>query len=1287
MQKSSESKETISSALVAAFRRRSSASKKEIPVVTSDAAGGQNSTQPSTQADGSDTLKKKKKKKKKRFPMLGAKQRGQDVVELEHLPEQQQESDDKITELRETENNVEQGHTSKESKIDNTEPKTKFEDTDEDVHEGNTEKKSKMEKKMSKTKFMDTDEDGQQGSVKKEFKKEKKERKAEFRDAEQENIRKESKKKKGNETKNQDEAETNEETTQFRDTDEDVQRGNVRRESKKEKKKRKANKNVEEGKAAEVLTGDVVDEGIVEQKMKRRRSFMKKHRRKKNTERVQFISETSGTQNGDPVEGDQEQQASEAEDQDGGCVTCVTVHRCDLLEGYPTLLPHPVVQVHICDVTTGDYVSLRRGGETVSSGSLTTKPLHRVALHRKLSCVWEEQLIFNIDINYITESRKRDVVVFFQIMEDTSSLSKKHLTRSDTNKTEKDGLESQQQNQKLDIRIQIDSPENSKKNEEPLKQDGSFNKLISGTTSNDLRWKTFAWAFLKVCGANNHLNIGERLRLQLFYPKKSCKVRLIELYSWWKSGSRSKYPSTLYISLFGASNTNEESTEGIGNETYPISDKDSSAPKTENNVEQDHTDEPDEEVKWARKPYASCNIPNSISHEFDVPAPGCLCLKYSHKGTKIACAVYKTIQVYEAVKGKLLHKFIGHLGLIYDISWHKEDQKLITASADCTARIWHMQPSKRSISLTLVHPSYVYVVRWIPNSEDLVCTGCFDQVIRVWKLLSNEYTCIQETTEHFGFVNAMCFNHEGNLLYSGDQKGVIHVWKVNPSNISSLHVENDGVLVPEHEARMGGIIGNTINCLAYHCGGHRLLVHTRDSQLHLVNHKAWKNTHILQGPLNLTEQVRGCLSPCGRWVFAGGEDASLLVWNSDTGELASGMLNLPFSGTISCVDYHPHDHMLAISSYDATSNTKIVLMTYKGDVNELAPTNIPVSVQPVASPSSLTLKEKSAANRWKESGNSLLTKLDVVLKMAAEDPLNIYKLHSQEKVQPPKSVAIVLHNFRSSDDNELSVKTGDYVTVVDDSNPEWWMVRTSDELAEGFVPVSYLERTLRTSGPAFGDAYPKEMPPGPSFGNYQTKDSASRYSLGNDEHKKGTSRFSFPNANEIESFGFDNLNERMSSGFSTYGPTRNVSGVNSKNFKQRRASEFLLRNRNDGRTSNPSKPGRRKSEYILSYSNTSNNGTINHNLNVDNNSISTTKRSGSHKRNKYKVKGRSQHLDSRSNSSVERSPDKSLERDASEDNAVAREDLLEEDHGQNISDTVHSSARTRRHQMLEENDN
>lgn len=358
-------------------------------------------------------------------------------------------------------------------------------------------------------------------------------------------------------------------------------------------------------------------------------------------------------------------------------------------------------------------------------------------------------------------------------------------------------------------------------------------------------------------------------------------------------------------------------------------------------------------VNWGRKPNQSCKIPNSVKHCFSHTDKGCMVVKFSNNGLKLGCGAHGPILLYDVVTGELEHTLLGHLGLIYDISWSDNDQLLLTASADSTARIWHID-SKNGYDqgCVLAHPSYVYAARFVPAKSHVFVSGCYDHVLRVWS--SNKtggYSIVQELTNHLGFVNTLCFNPEGNVLFSGDRQGVILVWNVD------VHKKERGkkkskLLTLKQEAKISDILGNIINSISYHPGGFRLLVHTRDSQLRLVNHKHWTITHRLRGLLNIREQVRGCLSPCGCWVISGSEDNGLYVWNSDTGEIISEMMDLPIDGTISCVDFHPHDHMMAVCSY--SNEAPVVILAYN---EEKLPVNstVPMFVQPATSGSLNTL--------------------------------------------------------------------------------------------------------------------------------------------------------------------------------------------------------------------------------------------------------------------------------------------------------------------------------------------
>ncbi|XP_037792755.1 jouberin-like [Penaeus monodon] len=789
---------------------------------------------------------------------------------------------------------------------------------------------------------------------------------------------------------------------------------------------------------------------------------------------------------------------------DDGKVLGVTVHCADRLEGSPLLLPHPAVQVHICNADTGDWLQKTAPERKVTSYyesndvdhilPIMTQP-YDLRKAKSLHCRWEEQLIFNEPMGHFT-SREPQVIVFFQMMDfPPSSANTSNVTSNQTRAS----------------------------------------AAARGLT-------TFAWAFLKVQGANNHVNIGQRLRLQLFRPRKQSGIGLKDLHSWWKSGSRTKYPATLYVTLQEMaipqnprpalrSMLATQQEQGGGSILMDVLDQSS----INGSIHRPSSTHDKLQVSWSRKPNQSCKIPNHVRHCLSYTDQGCLVVKFSNSGLKLACGAYKQILVYDVFSGQLELSLSGHLGLVYDASWSDSDELLLTASADSTARVWNTKAEEGcGHGQVLAHPSYVYTARFVPSRHQVIVTGCYDHVLRVWcSSKGGGYGVVQELTNHLGFINALCFNPEGDLLYSGDKQGIILVWKV------SLPKKDKGKkkikpLTFEHEVKIPDILGNTINTISFHPGGYRLLVHTRDSQIRLVNHVHWTVTHRLRGLLNVREQIRGCVSPCGTWVLSGSEDHGVYIWNSDTGEMVSAFMDLPIDGTISCIDYHPHEHMVALCSY--SNEAPVLILDYDEDT-QVANTTVPLAVQPAGSvrahspmlrspspsftprklsssphrnytstsmdrsassvpqsealpyktrplePSSfqhnnmhgdlhnMALDREASTKRntdnslggkdlWSEQGKRILSKLDTVLKMASENPIGLNDSsvnHYGDDLVPLGQLATVLYDYHSVERDELSVKQGDYVMVIQETNSDWWLVRTADQRLTGLVPASYLQ--------------------------------------------------------------------------------------------------------------------------------------------------------------------------------------------------------------------------------------
>lgn len=87
-------------------------------------------------------------------------------------------------------------------------------------------------------------------------------------------------------------------------------------------------------------------------------------------------------------------------------------------------------------------------------------------------------------------------------------------------------------------------------------------------------------------------------------------------------------------------------------------------------------------------------------------------------------------------------------------------------------------------------------------------------------------------------------------------------------------------------------------------------------------------------------------------------------------------------------------------------------------------------------------------------------------KVAAGESLELTRVTSASSEEPePKTVrwaadggdkATVLYDFDAQGDDELSVREGEIVTVIDKENDEWWTI-TSSSGAQGVVPAQYVQ--------------------------------------------------------------------------------------------------------------------------------------------------------------------------------------------------------------------------------------
>ncbi|XP_064913140.1 jouberin isoform X1 [Columba livia] len=632
--------------------------------------------------------------------------------------------------------------------------------------------------------------------------------------------------------------------------------------------------------------GQKLEESVEKRKPKAKK-VKKKTRKEENTEVA--------------AENDEEMKNSEIFTQskfgfEDDLVLGVYIHRSDRLKT-DLLVSHPMVKIHVVDQITGLYVKKDHSERKVSSYyeqeqiehilPIMTQP-YDFRLSKSTVPEWEEQVIFNERFSYFIENTEESprVILFFEIL---------------------DFLSMDEVKANSDVQV----------------QERGFRKIC--------------WAFLKLVGANGVLNVDGKLRLQLYYPPPRTKSQsnTVEIYDWWAKCPRNRYPSTLYVTVRGIKLPDHVAPsfrsmiavqQEQGSATLGELEREESKKSCELLPE-----EKKEPFKWTRLPGQACRIPNKHLFSLRGGDLGCFCIRFSHDGKTLAAACAGRndypIVLYEIPSGRFLRKFYGHLNIVYDLCWSRDNQYLLTASSDGTVRMWKIEMQAASAVRVFPHPSFVYTAKYHPIADSLVVTGCYDSVIRIWNANVKEIhgQLLQELDGHKSFINTLCFDEEGLHMFSGDSSGLIIVWDTSVKG-SSQHLFQHWRI--NKEIKENDINGIPINHLEVHPNGRRLLIHAKDSNLRIMDLRILATKKYI-GATNYREKIHSTLTPCGTFLFSGSEDGKAYVWNPETGDQVAIYSELSFTSALRDVAFHPHEHMVSFCAFGQNQPILVYIYDYK----------------------------------------------------------------------------------------------------------------------------------------------------------------------------------------------------------------------------------------------------------------------------------------------------------------------------------------------------------------------
>ncbi|XP_050546227.1 jouberin-like isoform X2 [Daktulosphaira vitifoliae] len=432
-------------------------------------------------------------------------------------------------------------------------------------------------------------------------------------------------------------------------------------------------------------------------------------------------------------------------------------------------------------------------------------------------------------------------------------------------------------------------------------------------------WYRIAWAFFRPIGLHGNDNTDKKIRLQLYKPwheSKSIPNNRPMVAHWLKKGILKKYPSTLHISLNKLNFSRELKKE---TRLSSISSSIQEVHGYTSNLSQENYQKCD--IKWEKLPGQKCKLPNSEVIKLQPSSEGCMCLKFSSDGFKLAVASGKYLNIYTVPDFKLYKHLTGHQGLIYSIRWNKDNKNLLSSSSDYTACVWTLIDFKKIDFQILPHPSYVYCAEYCGN---VIITGCYDNILRLWITAHKKWILCQEAEFHKGFISSIV-TYLNRIVLTADSHGIIAEWSLENNRLNKIRI----ISVPE-------IRNVIISNIQLHPAGKRLLIQTRDSVLRIIDLQTGAVVQWFRGGVNNKVQTGCALSPCGNLVFGCGEDGPVNVWEAYTGKQLAFYSNRSSLTTIAlsgAVDYHPHDNILAFGLYTPARNSPIYIAQYKKNSN------------------------------------------------------------------------------------------------------------------------------------------------------------------------------------------------------------------------------------------------------------------------------------------------------------------------------------------------------------------
>jgi WD40 repeat protein len=278
-----------------------------------------------------------------------------------------------------------------------------------------------------------------------------------------------------------------------------------------------------------------------------------------------------------------------------------------------------------------------------------------------------------------------------------------------------------------------------------------------------------------------------------------------------------------------------------------------------------------------------------------------------------------------------------HDAKLITASFSPDEERVVTASEDGTARVWEVATGK-AVGQPLRHNGVIKSVAFGPDGKRIV-TASADGTARVWEAATGK--AVGQPLRHDGAVNSAAFSPDGRWVVTASDDGTARVWEVATGKAAGQPLRHDGFVFSASispdgkwvittssdqtarlwEAATGKPVGQRLQHekdvwrADFSPDGKRVVTASGDGTARVWD--AATGEAVGQPLRHDGSVIRAAFSPDGKWIVTACSDGTARVWVAATGKPVGQPLQ--HNGGVSSAAFSPDGKWVVTASADGTA--------------------------------------------------------------------------------------------------------------------------------------------------------------------------------------------------------------------------------------------------------------------------------------------------------------------------------------------------------------------------------